>query len=645
LCGDVLYKQQVSKSLNNLKWRYFMALNPIIDSRDVRYVLFEMLELEKFAKKYSKYSAFDRETFGSTLELAEKLAVEKVYPTYKESDKEGCTYLPTTREVKIPKCYHHALNAYYEAGFFSMTENPEIGGMGMPQCFATAVVEIIGSGNSNFTMYPGLSFGAMELIHAFGTKELQNIYIPKMMSGEWGGTMCLTEPDAGSEVGALKTKAIRQPDGTYKVIGQKIFISCGENDYFKNIIHPVLARIEGDPAGTKGLSLFVVPKIRVNPDQSLGEPNDLVCTGIEHKMGIKGSSTCTLSFGDNGKCIGYLLGEERKGMKEMFQMMNGARLGTAMQSQCISSMAYMHAIAYAKNRVQGKDVTQLMNPDSNYVTISRHPDVKRMLLYMKSHVEGMRIIAYYLAHMLDVAGIADGEDAREAQAMADLMLPLCKAGITDKGVEIASEAMQVLGGYGYCQDYPVEQMMRDARIFPIYEGTNGIQANTLAMRQILMNRDQYNYTILKKRIWEVINNAKGIVDDKYIALVERGVKKLDEVIAMMKDQMQKGLFPHLFMNAMPLLQTMFMLGMAWAHLWSLSITLPRMKELVREKKGEVRDKLLEENSEAAYYSGKVLSSEFYLGMEFPKYFGKIEALLFGETAVLKASDPVFTGAE
>jgi len=615
-----------------------MALNPLIDSRDVRFVLFEIIEIEKFMQKYPKYADFDRETLESTLDLAEKIAVEKIYPFYKDSDREGCTYVPETKEVKLPKSYKQALDAFYEAGFYGTVEDAEIAVMGL------SVNEIIGAGNSNFTMYPGLSRGSMELIHVFGTQEQKDLYIPKMMTGEWGGTMCLTEPDAGSDVGALKTKAIRQKDGTFKIVGQKIFISCGENDYYKNMIHPVLARIEGDPAGTKGISIFIVPKIRVNPDQSLGEPNDVVCAGIEHKMGLKGSATCTLSFGDNGDCIGYLLGEERKGMKIMFRMMNGARLGTALQGLCVSSMAYMHAVTYARNRVQGVEVTQMLNPDAKGVTISHHPDVKRMLLFMKSHVEGMRFIVYYLSHALNVSMIAQGEEAKEALAIAEIMIPICKAGLTDKGVEVTSEAMQCYGGYGYCQEYPVEQMMRDSKIFAIYEGTNGIQSMDLTMRKILMNPEQYNYMILKKRIQEVVNRAKGIVDDKYVSLVERGVEKLDEVINMMKDQMAKGMFLHLFMNATPLQKAMFMLCMAWAHLWSLSLTIPKMKELVGDKKGEERENFLQDNQEAAYYSGRVLSAQYYIGMEFPKYFGNIEALLFGETSVIKASDPIFTGA-
>jgi len=620
-----------------------MALNNLIDSRDVRFILFEQLELDKFCAKYPRYADFDRDTLESTLDLAEKLAVEKIYPTYKDGDREGCTFVPDTKAVKIPKCYKPALDAYYESGFIGTMEDAEIGGMGMPALMYMTVNEFLCAANYNIMMYPGLSHGAMGMIHTHGTQEQKDMYIPKMMSGEWGGTMCLTEPDAGSDVGALKTKAVKQADGTYKITGQKIFISSGDNDYYKNMIHPVLARIEGDPAGTKGISIFIVPKFLVNADGSLGAHNDVNCAGIEHKMGIKGSATCTLSFGDNGTCKGFLLGEERKGMKIMFQMMNEARLGVGMQGLSVASAAYMHAATYAKNRIQGAHVTQMLNPEAKGVNISQHPDVKRMLLWMKSHVEGMRFITYYLTHALNVAAVADGEEAKEAMAIAEIMVPINKAGNTDKSVEVASEAMQVYGGYGFCQEYPVEQMMRDAKITAIYEGTNGIQSMDLTMRKILMNPEQYNYQILKKRVAEAVKKAKGVVDDKYVALVEKGVQKLDEVINMMKDQMAKGQFLHLFMNATPLQQAMFMLCMAWGHISSLTITQPKMKELVGDKKGEEREKLLKDNAEAAYYTGKVLASQFYLGAEFPKYFGKIEALLFGETAVIKASDPIFTG--
>ncbi|MCU0847904.1 MAG: acyl-CoA dehydrogenase [Spirochaetes bacterium] len=621
-----------------------MALNPCIDTRDVRFCLFELIELDKFAKSNSHYSDFDKDTFNEFLDLAERIAVEQLYPASVEGDKSGCKYDPKTKNVMIPEAYKAPLNAFYEAGFMGVIDSPDIGGMGLPHVMGMATNEIFCTASYPAMMYPGLSHGAMLLINSFGTQELKDTYLPKMTSGEWGGTMCLTEPDAGSDVGALKTKAVKQADGTYKIQGQKIFISSGDNDYYDNMIHPVLARIEGDPGGTKGISIFIVPKYLVKKDGSKGEFNDVVCSGIEHKMGIKGSATCSLSFGDEGKCIGYLLGEERKGMKIMFQMMNEARLGVGMQGLAISSTAYHHAVTYARNRLQGVHVTQMLNPEAKSVTIINHPDIKRMLLWMKAHVEGMRVLSYYLAHNLNLAEVGDGEIKKEAQGIVEILIPISKAGNTDTSVLVTSEAVQVYGGYGFCADYPVEQMMRDSKITAIYEGTNGIQSMDLAMRKILMNPEQYNYSILKKRFKEVADRAKGIVEEKYITMFEKGLQKLDEVIEMMKAQMAGGKFMHLFMEATPLQQAMHRLALAWAHLWSLTVAIPKMKELVGDLKGEEREKLLEDNYEAAYYTGRVLSAQFYLGYEFPKFFGQIESLLFQETAVIKSSSPVFTGA-
>jgi alkylation response protein AidB-like acyl-CoA dehydrogenase len=456
--------------------------------------------------------------------------------------------------------------------------------------------------------------------------------------------MCLTEPMAGSDVGALKSKAVRQSDGTFKITGQKIFISNGEHDLTPNIIHPVLARIEGDPAGTKGISIFVVPKVLVNKDGSLGQRNDMICSGIEHKMGLKANATSTLNFGDNDKCIGYLLGQERQGMKVMFQLMNEARIFTGIQAQSVSSAAYMHAVTYARNRVQSAHITQMMNPAAPKVAIIEHPDVKRMLLSMKSTVEGMRMLTYYLSYNVDFAiSSSSAEEVKEATATIEILTPIVKAGISDAAWLVTADAMQVYGGYGYCQDYPVEQYARDAKVFSIYEGTNGIQSLDLQMRKILMNPNQYNYAILKKRIKETIEKARGVVEDKYVASVERGLQKLDEVMGMMNRQLQEMKIIALVLNATPLQQAMFQLVLAWLHLWSLTISIPKMKAILGEAKGEERQKILSENSEAAYYSGRVLSSQFYIGAEFPKYFGKIESLMSNENAAIKVSAENFTG--
>jgi alkylation response protein AidB-like acyl-CoA dehydrogenase len=620
-----------------------MALNPIVDSRDVRFVLFEMLEVDRFTD-FSRFADFDKDMFEDTLTLAENIAVEQVYPANEEADKEGVLYNPDTKEVKVPQCIKPGLAAYHEAGFIGLSNAPEIGGMGMPEAIYQACIEYFTAASMAFSMFPSLSIGALNLIKNFGTDEQKGLYLEKMLNGQWGGTMCLTEPDAGSDVGALKSKAVKQDDGTYLITGQKIFISCGDSDVYENMIHPVLARIEGDPAGTKGISIFIVPKYRVNPDGSLGDFNDVVCSGIEHKMGIKSSPTCTLSFGDSGSCVGYLLGEQRKGMRIMFQMMNEARLYVGLQGLAISSAAYMHAVTYARNRVQGSHVTQMTNPDAPKVTINQHPDIKRMLLWMKSYVEGMRMLTYYLTANIDIAHASEGEAVEDANAIVDILIPICKAGNTDMSWLVTSEAVQVYGGYGYCSDYPVEQLARDSKILSLYEGTNGIQSMDLTMRKILMNPDQYNYGVLKKKIRETIERARGVVDDRYIAPVEKGVEKLDEVVEMMKGQMGEGKFMNLFMNATPLQQAMFMLTLAWLHLWSLTITLPKMKELIGDAKGEDREKIITDNIEAAFYAGKVLSSQFYIGAEFKKYFGKLDYILDDETAVLKASDAVFTGA-
>ena len=619
-------------------------LNQLIDTRDVKFVLFELLQVEKLIE-FDFYSEFDRDTFDATLDLAEQISVDIIYPTAEEAEKNPAAWDPATKKVTIPSSYHAALNAYYEAGFGSVYDNPEIGGMSMPYAVAMAAIEYSMAANYSLFMYPGLSHGAMELIEEYGTEEQWKLYGEKILSGEWGGTMCLTEADAGSDVGALKTKAIRQPDGTFKIVGQKIFISGGENDYYPNMIHPVLARIEGDPKGTKGISIFIVPKYRVNPDGSLGEFNDVVCPGIEHKMGIHGQSTSQLAFGDSGNCIGYLLGEERQGMKIMFKMMNMARMGTALMGQANASTAYMHAVTYAKNRIQGADVTQMLNPEAPGTTIVNHPDVKRMLLFMKSHLEGQRALISLMYNQFDIMRGSDNEDdKKEANCIMEIMIPILKAGCTDKGVEITSTAMQTYGGYGYCKDYPIVRYMSDSKILAIWEGTNGIQAMDLTMRKILMNKEQRNYAALKKRMEATVAKAKGIVDEKYLELFTSSVAKLDEIIEFLKGLMATGKFLNLFAQATPLLNAMYIVVMAWAHLWMLTVAQPKMQAIVGDAKGADRDKLIEENDEAAFYTGKVLSSQFYLGTELPQFFGKAQAILFNEGAVIKANKNVFTGA-
>ena len=618
-----------------------MSLNQLIDSRDVRFTLFEMLELEKL-NRFDAFKDFDRSVYEDTLELAEKIAVQQFYPSNADGDKTGLKFDAKSGEVKVPESLRKGYNAYVEAGFHSLALPQSEGGMGFPSSVSMACAEYFNAGNTALNMYGGSITGAMALIMNFGTDELKQTYLPKMLEGKWGGTMCLTEPSAGSDVGALKSKAIRQPDGTFLITGQKIFISNGEHDLVDNIIHPVLARIEGDPEGTKGISIFIVPKFLVNKDGSLGARNDMICTGIEHKMGLKGNATSSLSFGDNGKCIGYLLGKERQGMPIMFQLMNSARIHTGVQAEGCSSAAYLHAVTYARNRVQSALVT---NPKGGPVTIINHPDVKRMLLYMKSTVEGMRMLCLFLAIHEDVMHASkDPEEVKAATGIVEILTPIVKAGISDAAWLVTAEAIQVYGGYGYCNEYPVEQYARDVKVLSVYEGTNAIQSLDLTMRKILMNPEMYNYSQLRKWMNDTVAKAKGVVEDKYINPVVEGMAKFDEVIEMMKKQLGEMKILLLLNNATPFQQAMFPLIVAWLHLWSLTITTPKAKALLGDAKGADRAKIIADNPEAAYYSGRVLSSQFFIGAEFPKFYGRLACIVNNEGAALKIESDNFTGA-
>ena len=617
-----------------------MAVNQLADSRDVKFILFEMLEVDSITR-HEKFADFDKEIFEEIVNLAETIAVEQVYPFAQEADKEQAQYNPETKSVTIPGVLKPGLDAYYEAGFAGINIEQEYGGMGMPFIIFQATLDYFASASLAFSMYPHLSLGAMNLVKNFGREEDRHIVCEKIISGEWGGTMCLTEPEAGSDVGAIKSKAEKIEGNTYRLSGQKIFISSGENDYYKNMIHPVLARVEGDPAGTKGISIFMTPRYRFDSNGTPGETNDVICSGIEHKMGIKASATCTLNFGDENNCHGYLMGEQQQGMKIMFNMMNETRLYVCLQAASVSSTAYMHALTYARNRVQGKDP---MNPKGEDTQIINHPDIKRLLLSMKSKVEAMRTLVYYNTYLFDMHEILNGEEKKETQALIDIFIPIVKAGNTDTSWEVTGDAIQVYGGYGFCSDYPVEQFARDCKILSLYEGTNGIQSIDLAMRKLLMNKDQYNYSIYRKKLLETVAGAKGVVEEKYISTIENGLERLDEVVETLKSRKEKGQFAEIFADATPLREIFVMMTYAWMHLWALTLAIPKANELTGNTSGIERENILNENNEAAYYYGRVLSGRFYIVSEFPKFFGKVECILADEGAVTDAVDAAFTGA-
>jgi len=366
----------------------------IADRRDVDFVLHEQLDVETLSK-HERFEEFNRKTVDLIVTEARNLAIKEILPTHKVSDTEGCVF--EDGKVTVPECFHRAYELFREGEWLAMTEDPQWGGQGMPKSVGLAAADFLNGANYAFMMYPGLTHGAGKLVEAFGTEKQKKLFLKKMFTGQWTGTMLLTEPAAGSDVGALETTAVKNEDGTYSISGNKIFISSGEHDLAENIIHPVLARIQGAPAGTKGISLFIVPKIWVNDDGSLGEPNDVVCTGIEEKMGIHGNATASLSLGSKGRCRGLLLGEENKGMRAMFLMMNEARLLVGQQACTCASASYLNALNYARERVQGRHLLQMMEKDANAVPIIQHPDVRRMLITMKAYVEGMRSLLYYVA--------------------------------------------------------------------------------------------------------------------------------------------------------------------------------------------------------------------------------------------------------
>ncbi|MEN9578300.1 MAG: hypothetical protein RJA70_1309, partial [Pseudomonadota bacterium] len=448
------------------------------DLRELRFVLLEQFQLGELLGR-GVYEDFSEEDVVGVLREAYRYAIEVAGPLNSTGDRSGCRLVDG--QVHAPEGFAAAYRKLYAGGFKSLTVDPEYGGAGAPKCLYVLVNELTSGPNAALDMYGGLTLGAADVIYEFGTAEQKARYCQNMFDGTWAGTMCLTEPQAGSDVGDATSSAQRLPDGSYQIRGQKIFISAGDQEFTENVVHLVLARVEGAPPGSKGLSLFIVPKVRAD-----GRPNDVRVTGIEHKMGLNGSATCSLAFGENGDCWGELVGgQEHLGIRQMFQLMNFARIGVAIQGLGAASSAYLNAVAYARERKQGRTAENAKDPTSPQVRIIEHPDVKRMLLEMKAKVEGSRAMIVKASHHFDSA--AQSEDAALRayhHGQIELLTPLCKAYSSDQAFRVCELAIQVFGGAGYTQDYPVEQYCRDAKIFSIYEGTNHIQALDLAGRKL-----------------------------------------------------------------------------------------------------------------------------------------------------------------
>jgi alkylation response protein AidB-like acyl-CoA dehydrogenase len=614
--------------------------NLLADERDQKFVLYEQLKIDELCQ-YAKFGEFSREMFDMVLEAAQKLAEKELAPTNQDGDVKGVVL--EAGQVRVPESFHQAYRYYCEGGWASLPIDQDMGGQGFPSALYCATMELFAAANQAFSMYPGLTIGAARLIEHYGTEEQQREYMDKMYTMEWCGTMCLTEPQAGSDVGALRTRATKRPDGSYSIVGNKIFISAGDHDLSENIIHMVLARVDGAPPGTKGISIFIVPKYRTENGEFV--PNDVACTAVEKKMGIHASSTCALSFGEKEDCIGYLLGQENEGMKIMFNMMNEARLAVGMQGLSQASAAYMQALRYAKDRQQGPEISTMKDPYAPKVPIFDHPDVRRMLLWMKSVTEGMRALLYYAGYCEDRVKCAPTlEEAAKYQGFLDILIPICKAWSSDMGFKVTEQAIQVHGGYGYCREYPVEQYMRDAKIASIYEGTNGIQALDLVGRKL-----SYKQGILFKNIVQetgiLLKSAKknyrlkDIVEPFDVAR-----KHLIEVTRYfgLKSITEDFMTPILY--ATPYLELFGDVAIGFMLLWQAVIADRRLQELYDDAKADTPEKkaeLVKTNRSAAFYRGKLASAQFFANTILPLAPGKARSIMSGERSAIDLPEESF----
>jgi alkylation response protein AidB-like acyl-CoA dehydrogenase len=593
-----------------------------VDRRDMDFLLYEQLGLDKLSE-LPAYEDFGREIYDHVLNEAYKLGKEVLFPANAAGDKEGCSWSP--EGVQIPASYEDAYKKFCAGDWVSLAGNDELGGQGLPHLMSAAIGEICCGANTALMMYPGLSSAAGNLLTAFGTDWMKKTVVTRLFKGEWQGTMALTEPQAGSAVGDLTTSATPAEDGDHYLIeGNKIFISCAEHGLTENFAHLVLARIPGDPGGTKGISIFLVPKVRFDKETgALGEFNNVHCTGIEHKMGINGSATCALSFGDDGPCHGYLIGEERKGIRIMFSMMNEARIGTGVQGLGLMTVSYEMARAFAKERVQGTHPDQWDAEEPELVKIGKHPDVRRMLLDMKATVEACRALLYYCAHQSDIAHAHPDEKVKKhAHYRCELLTPICKAFVTDQAFRVAETAIQVHGGYGYCTEYGVEQYCRDIKIGSIYEGTNGIQALDLLGRKMGMKGGMVFMGYMSD-LETFLNEKKPEgteLADAFAALGKARGRMLE--VAMKFMTMGQGgdrLYPVL--SATPFLEMFGYVVCGHLLLEQAVIAMPRLVELWEKHDAETaaeRHLLCRDNAEARFYEGKFACAEYWAAWKLPR---------------------------
>jgi alkylation response protein AidB-like acyl-CoA dehydrogenase len=588
--------------------------------RDMQFVLHELLGVVPQLNQIPAHAELDVETVNAVLEEGGKFAAEVLLPLNQSGDREGCSLDKATHEVRTPVGFREAYAKYVEGGWPALSTDPAFGGQGLPHLMNQCFYEMLNSANQAWTMYPGLSHGAYECLHVHGTPEQKALYLPKLSSGVWTGTMCLTEPHCGTDLGLLRSKAEPQADGSYRITGQKIFISAGEHDLAENIIHLVLARLPDAPAGSKGISLFVVPKFNVNTDGSLGSRNGISCGALEEKMGIHGNSTCQMNLDG---AAGSLVGAPNKGLSAMFVMMNAARLGVGNQSLGLTEVAYQNAAAYAKDRIQMRSLSGPKAPDMPADPIIVHPDVRKMLLTARAYAEGARALSMHTVLLLDLE--LKHPDHAVRQACADevaLLTPIVKAFFTDNAWLATSHCMQVFGGHGYIAEWGMEQYVRDARINMLYEGTNTIQSLDLLGRKVLADNGK-KLKAFGKRIatfieeegtneamQEFVNPLADLGDKVTKLTTELGMKAMgnaDEVGAAAVDYLR--VVGHL----------------AFAYLFA------RMAKIALEKK----------DSGDPFYTAKLATARFYFAKLLPETAMLIRSARAGVTPLMAMDEALF----
>ena len=589
--------------------------------RDMQFVLHEVLHVTDDLKQMPQHADMDADTIAAVLEEGGKFASEVIFPLNQIGDEQGCTLNRDTHEVKTPDGFKAAYDQYVQGGWPALSADPEYGGQGLPVVVNQCFYEMLNSANQAWTMYPGLTHGAYEALHAHGTDAQKALYLPKLTSGEWTGTMCLTEPHCGTDLGLLRTKAEPQADGTYRITGNKIFISAGEHDMVSNIVHLVLARLPDAPAGSKGISLFVVPKFHVNADGSLGERNGIYCGGLEHKMGIHGNATCQMVLDG---AVGTMVGQPNKGLAAMFVMMNAARVGVGMQSLGLTEVAYQNAVAYAKDRIQSRSLTGPKDPSKPADSILVHPDVRKMLLTARAYAEGGRALALHCAMLIDRELNHPDEAVRaESADQVALLTPIVKAFITDNAWTATSSCMQVFGGHGFIREWGMEQYVRDARINMIYEGTNTIQSLDLLGRKVLGNQGA-SLKKFGKHIAELVAEAQG---DEDMAEFINPLAKLGQQMTQFTGEIGFKAMENADEVGAAAVDYLRVAGhLVFGYFWA------RMAKVALQK--------IAEGSRDPFYQAKLQTARFYFAKLFPETASLMITARAG-SAVLMETEAVF----